>query len=210
MAKEQTYSTEYINDLVKRSRASRSTVYRKIKAGWTEAEIIAGRRADPDDPPAAESPREPDSIDELFPVANIGPQRATPKSVAAVKAEVSQTRAAMEQPVSVDPPDDEDTKFVVTWARAVLWAVDHVDVKKSQMTKTKAGSALKYNMYLLGKDDLRELHVNLVPKALNILDKNKNPEGGDIAAAEEKDCDELEVILKQALEESRAQWIERN
>jgi hypothetical protein len=165
------YTTEFINSLVKRSGKSRASVYRKLKDGWTEAEIAAGRMGIPDAPGDTERVELPDAI--------------------------------------LEPPAD-DVKFAVTWAQAVLWAADNVDTSKKMMTKQRAGSALRYNLFLLGKDDLRELHVNLVPKALNILDKNRSPEGGNIAAAEEMAAAELLHTLKIALEESNLQYVGKN
>lgn len=174
MSKE-TYPAGYINDLVRRSGQSRATVFRKLKDGWTEDEIVARRRGG-----------EPASVDGLFPA---------PKN---------------EDPASVEPPAADDTQFALKWAQAVMWAADNLDMPKKAMTRQKAGSALKYNLYLLGKDDLRQLHGNLVPRALNILDKHRNPEGGEVARAEDRNVEELTAILKQAIEESREQLKERN
>ena len=171
---EKKYEAAFIDSLVQRSGKSRATIFRRLAAEWTEADILAGEKS-----------------------AVI----AQPKEVAPV--------VEAKPAVILEPPAD-DVKFAVTWAQAVLWAADNVDVTKKKMTKTRAGSALRYNLFLFAKDDLRELHANLIPKALSILDKNKNPEGGDLTAAEEKNCDELLTILKQALAESNRQWIERN
>lgn len=158
------YTTTYINDLVKRSGKARATVYRKLKSGWTDAEIVANSR---DAAPSDLENREP-----------------TPQ-------------------ISSEADSPLDSKFAVTWAQAVMWAADNLDESKKQMTRQRAGSAIRYNLFLLGKDDPRELHVALVPKALNILDKHANPEGGDIIATEEKNVAELEELLARAIAESQ-------
>jgi hypothetical protein len=149
-------------------------VYRKLRDGWTEIEIIANRKG----------------------------------ATAAVPEGVVLPETPPPAPIPTVEPSDE--LHAVEWARAVLWAADNVDHNKKRMSKTKAGSAMRYNMFLFGKENGKELMVNLVPKALNILDKNKNPDGGEITEAEERGAGELLGILKQALEESNRQWVERN
>jgi hypothetical protein len=187
MSKE-TFSAEYINDLVKRSGRSRSTVYRQLNSGWTEAEVIARRRGE----------IVPESVDDLFPVVTMMPPVTANTSSAKHTGEVDWV-----SPASVEPPEADDTQFALEWARAVRWAADNLDMPKKAMTRQKAGSAMKYNLYLLGKENLRELHGNLVPRALNILDKHRNPEGGDMARIEDQNVSELEELLKQAIADSQ-------
>lgn len=98
-------------------------------------------------------------------------------------------------------PDDEASSL--KWARDVMWAADNIDTAKNKMTKAKAGSAARYNYYLLGKENPKDLLVNLVPKAINIIDKSKPSEGSDIDMAENKSIAELEELLKMAIAESQ-------
>jgi hypothetical protein len=108
-------------------------------------------------------------------------------------------------PGSVElPPPDADAEIdqsAVEWAHSILWAAKHVN--EARMSRTKAGSQIKYAMWEFGRDNAKELVVNLVPKALTILDKNKKPEAeAEIEAAEKQSISELKELLAGALKEA--------
>jgi len=101
-------------------------------------------------------------------------------------------------PVAVPNNDDEAG---IEWARAVVWAAEHVHVAK--MTKRKAGNAMRHTYWQLGRDNQKQLLVDLMPKALSILDKAKG-KGDDtgIIIAEEQNIAELSALLAQARAEA--------
>lgn len=102
-------------------------------------------------------------------------------------------------------------------ARAVCWAAEnlHLPVKQATVTKAKtdlarfgaahvAPLALVYYKYgkKLGTQQTKLL-VDLMPKAMAIIDKSRqSEEEADIAAAEKKSVKELEAFLEDAIEEA--------
>jgi len=85
-------------------------------------------------------------------------------------------------------------------ARAILWAAENIST--ARITKRQAGSALRYAYWQYGRKERTKLLVDLVPKALSIIDKNKTPaEDANIEAAERKAFKELEMFLDSAVEE---------
>lgn len=98
----------------------------------------------------------------------------------------------------------EDTvEGTLEWCEAVLWAAKHVNT--ARMSERRAGSKLRYSLWQFGRGNTKELVVNMVPKALTILDKNKQPE--EIEAMEEAEktpIAELEKLLETTLEEALA------
>lgn len=100
----------------------------------------------------------------------------------------------------VGGPPKEDAA-AIEWCRAVLWAAEHVNTAK--MTERKAGNLLRYSLWQFGRDNPKELVVQLVPKALTLLDKNKGTgEGDDVIEAENMAVKELETLLDGALQEA--------
>lgn len=100
-----------------------------------------------------------------------------------------------------ETPDDQTA--AVGWCKAVLWAAEHINV--ARMTQQKAGSLLKYSLWQFGRDNPKELVVQLVPKALAILDRNKAlADSSAIAEIENLSIAEMESLLESALAESGA------
>ena len=111
-----------------------------------------------------------------------------------------------EEDVFEQPPAesniDPDDKAALTWCRAVLWAAEHMNEKK--MTERKAGNKLRFSMWQSAQDYPKELLIQLVPKALQIIDRNK--EDGSTAeavASERKSVAELKELLAGVIEESK-------
>ena len=108
--------------------------------------------------------------------------------------------AIEETPEFADAPLDEEA--AVNWARAVMWAAERVNVKR--LSVKQAGSASLHAMWQFGRDDPKALMVQLVPKALNILDKNRGDgPGADVVDAEMRSVKELQELLAGALAESQ-------
>ncbi len=111
-----------------------------------------------------------------------------------------------EEDVFVQPPPesniDPDDKAALTWCRAVLWASEHMNDKN--MTEGKAGSKLRFSMWQSAREYSKEMLFQLVPKALQIIDRNK--EDGSTAeavASERKSVAELKELLAGVIEESK-------
>jgi hypothetical protein len=102
--------------------------------------------------------------------------------------------------VTTELPLDLSDSTGVSVARSIIWAAEHIS--QTRITQKEAGSALNYAYWQYGKKNRTELLVQLVPKALSIIDKNKTPqENADVAAAEKASIAELEELLEGALEE---------
>jgi len=102
------------------------------------------------------------------------------------------------------PPPDIDAEInqsVVEWAHSILWAAKHINEPRMSLKKT--GCKIKYGYWEFGRENTKELMVNLVPKALTILDKNKKPEAeAEIEAAEKQSISELKELLAGAIKEA--------
>lgn len=91
----------------------------------------------------------------------------------------------------------------LAWARAILWAAENIKVKR--MTKRQAGSILNWSMWEFGRDEPKSLLVQLVPRALAILDKQKESEAPPEIDREELDeIADMEELLEAAIAESQA------
>lgn len=107
-----------------------------------------------------------------------------------------------EQP-PVENNIDPDDRAALTWCRAVLWAAENMN--ESKMTLGKAGSKLRYSMWQSAKEYPKELLIQLVPKALQIIDRNKDDgTSAESDAAERKSVQELKELLAGAIEESKS------
>lgn len=108
-----------------------------------------------------------------------------------------------QQQQATDEELDPEDRAAVTWCKAVLWAAENMNDKS--MTISRAGSKLRYSMWESAQEYPKELLVQLVPKALAILDKNKQmDEGDEVEEAEKEGIQELEEMLKTAIEEALA------
>lgn len=108
-----------------------------------------------------------------------------------------------EAAVEAPEPDDEAeiNQSAIEWAHSILWAAKNVG--NGRMSRAKAGSQAKFAMWEFGRENTKELMVNLVPKAMMILDKNKKPEEqAELEAAERKSIAELEELLEGAMKEA--------
>ena len=115
---------------------------------------------------------------------------------------VPDSQGDFEQPPAENSIDPDD-KAAMTWCRAVLWASEHMHDKK--MTVEKAGSKLRYSMWQSAQDYSKEVLMQLVPKALQILDRNKDDgTTAEAADAERKSVVELKELLAGAIEESKS------
>lgn len=90
----------------------------------------------------------------------------------------------------------------IEWARAVLWAAEHQNHKG--MTRRKAGSGLNFTLWEFGQSRPKELLVQMVPKAIDII----TGDGGDKAGSEyelveNQSIAELEELLVAAVAESK-------
>ncbi len=106
-----------------------------------------------------------------------------------------------------EPPDDKpidpDDTAALTWCRAVVWASENMHEKK--MTEKKAGSKIRYSMWQSSEKYPKEMLIQLVPKALQILDRNKDSgTSAETADAERKSVVDLRELLAGALEESKS------
>lgn len=107
-------------------------------------------------------------------------------------------------PPSVADDEVDDDEAALDWCRAVLWATRHMSDKR--MTLRKAGSKLRYSMWQAAQKYPKDLLINLAPKAMNIIDRNKDS-GEDLEGmkeAEGKSIKELEELLVDAVAESQA------
>lgn len=100
------------------------------------------------------------------------------------------------------PPEPSDDAASVEWAKAVKFAVENMNTAK--MTITKAGGKLRHSMWQAAREFPKELLVNLMPKALAILDRNQDQAQAEVAEAERKPIRELEELLERAVAESQA------
>lgn len=86
----------------------------------------------------------------------------------------------------------------VAWARAILWAAENM--RNKRITKRGAGSIANYSMWQFSQEEPKTLLVQLVPRALTIIDKYKGEIGGsDADAAEQADIADLEDLLARAI-----------
>lgn len=134
-----------------------------------------------------------------IPRATVYRRLAKGETAADILASVKPPEAAPEAP----EPDDtaEINQSAIEWAHSILWAAKHSGVAK--MSRAKAGSQAKFAMWEFGRENTKELMVNLVPKAMMILDKNKKPEEqAELEAAERKSIGELEDLLAGAIKEA--------
>lgn len=123
-------------------------------------------------------------------------------SVPGLQSGIEQPPVDIEQP-PVDNNMDPDDKAALTWCRAVLWAADHMH--DDDMTVEKAGNKLRFSMWQSAQKYSKELLIQLVPKALQILDRNRD-DGSTVEAnaAERKSVQELKELLAGAIEESKS------
>jgi len=108
----------------------------------------------------------------------------------------------------VDPELLQDQEFALKWARAVRWAAENLSAPhrgKGAMNAKKAGSELNFSVWKVGKDNGSAFMQNMVPRALQILDKHSGSTVGDeeLAKAEEAPIAELEDLLKRYVEASQ-------
>lgn len=97
-------------------------------------------------------------------------------------------------------PAEADDNIGLATARAILWAAEHLNDK---VTQKSAPVPLAYNYWKHGKKYPTKLLVELVPKALSIIDKNKAAsESADVQAAEKRSIADLEELLAGALEDA--------
>lgn len=100
--------------------------------------------------------------------------------------------------VAESSEDLAEDQASLTWCKAVLWAAEHMNEKT--MTLKKAGNKLRLSMWQSTQEYPKELLIQLVPKALQILDRNKGSEETvEMVRAEEKAVDEMLDLLKVAL-----------
>lgn len=98
---------------------------------------------------------------------------------------------------------DPDDKAAVTWCKAVLWATENMN--DDSMTLGKAGSNLRFSMWQSTKKYSKEMLIQLMPRALQILDRNKDDGStAEAADAERKSVAELRELLAGAIEESKS------
>ena len=98
---------------------------------------------------------------------------------------------------------DPDDKAALTWCRAVIWASEHMH--ETSMSAKKAGSKLRFSMWKAAQDYPKELLMQLAPKALQILDRNKDDGStAEATASERKSVAELRELLAGAIEESKS------
>ena len=98
---------------------------------------------------------------------------------------------------------DPDDKAALTWCRAVVWASEHMH--ETNMTEKKAGSKLRYSMWQSSEKYPKELLMQLTPKALQIIDRNKDDgTSAEVADAERKSVQELKELLADTLEISKS------
>ena len=104
------------------------------------------------------------------------------------------------QPDAFEPATDDDN-IGLSVAKAILWASERLHV--ARMTQKEAGNPLNYNYWKHGKKNPTELLVQLVPKALSIIDKNRTPAAdADVVAAEKQSIKDLEELLEGAIEDA--------
>jgi hypothetical protein len=87
------------------------------------------------------------------------------------------------------------------WARDVYWAAKNLDGK---VTKSSAGSTLRYELVRYAKKNMKEFLGQILPKAMVIVDR-ANAKGGDadiVAVEEGKSIGELQRILRAAVREA--------
>lgn len=83
-----------------------------------------------------------------------------------------------------------------------MWAAENSG--QSKMSKQKAGSTMRYALWEFGRENTKELVVQLVPKAMAILDKHfsgQDEEG--VVREEERSIKEMEKLLAAAIKESQ-------
>lgn len=86
------------------------------------------------------------------------------------------------------------------WCRAVLWAAQHMS--KSRMTQKQAGGLLRYSTWKVARENPKEFSLQLVPKAIMILEKIKPDDDGGVVELEERSVAELEKFLDRAIDEA--------
>lgn len=97
---------------------------------------------------------------------------------------------------------DPDDRAAMTWCKAVLWAAENMN--EPAMTMAEAGSKLRFSMWEATQKYPKELLIQLVPKALQIIDRNKGDGSGEeMKTAEHKSVQELKELLAGAIEESK-------
>ena len=103
-------------------------------------------------------------------------------------------RKKSEPPQETLPAPPTDSAGAVAWAQAILYAAENLG--KARVTQRQAGSKINYAMWQASREYPKEFLVQLMPKALAILDKNKaGVEEEEIEKAEEKSIKELEGLL---------------
>jgi hypothetical protein len=109
-------------------------------------------------------------------------------------------------PLPEEPPEQAIPEVVnrsaLEWAQAILWAAEHIN--KSRMSKTRSKTPLRHAMWEWGRDNTRELYVQLMPRAMAILEKySTNLVDEEVVKLEEKAIQEMEELLQAAIEESQ-------
>ena len=104
-----------------------------------------------------------------------------------------------EPPSSLELTDVEQ-EGTLEWCRAVFWAVQHMATPR--MTQTKAGSLLRYTQWKIARKDPMKFSLQLVPKAMSMLEKVKPDDQGGVVEAEEKSVAELQAFLDRATKEA--------
>jgi hypothetical protein len=101
-------------------------------------------------------------------------------------------------PPSVDSPPTEGHR----WALDCYWAYSEMGGRPN---KAKAGSPARYALWQMANKDPGTFVTEIMPKAMNLLDKAraKNSDSENIAKAEKKAILKLQELLKSAVEESR-------
>lgn len=103
-------------------------------------------------------------------------------------------------------PDSLDSS-ALEWAQAILWAVENTSFKTLPKVKVggkkKAPSAIQKALWEFGQENEKSLVVNLMPRALDIINKHAaNQVEDDVAAAEQEAVQEIDKLLEAAIKEA--------
>ena len=108
-------------------------------------------------------------------------------------------------PVTSDstPVETAEGASQLEWSRAVQWAVDNID--KGKISRKAAGSTVRYTYWKLGRENSTQLLLDIYPRALAIMEKNKKTDVvSGMVAAEADQIRDLEELLSDALIEAGA------
>lgn len=101
----------------------------------------------------------------------------------------------------VTPSLEGDDVGSIDLARAIQFAVENLN--KTNMTPRKAGSKLRFALWQAGQADAKGLLLNLLPKAMTIIDKQTNHKVEDEETRrEEAAVKEIDELLEAAIEEA--------